>query len=240
MKIKSLLLCFLCLGTLVYGQSAEDIINTYLIKSGGLENWKALKSVKIQATMDMGQMAFSATIYEMPPSSQRSEISVQGQTIVQAFDGKDAWMINPFQTGDTTAQIMPDEMAESMKNNEFESDFINYKEKGHQITRVDNETIDGMEAFQIKLTKSNGEVEYHFFDTEKYQPIMVRTFVEESPGDTIAVERHQRDFRESNGLSFPYMIEVLYKGQTMQKFQFNSIEPNVEIDASIFAFPGEK
>ena len=114
------------------------------------------------------------------PNKNRQDISVQGMQIVQAYDGETAWGINPFQSG-PDPQKLPAEMAEDMEGQDFPNIYMSYKENGHTLELEGTEEVEGTECYKIKATRKNGKVEYHFFDTEYYIPVMVRTTVSSGP-----------------------------------------------------------
>lgn len=237
---KTLLFCFtLSLAMSVQAQTVNEILTKYFENTGGEQNWKSIKSTKMVATMAMQGMEFPGTIYSAPPNKQRVIVNVQGQEIVQAYDGEVAWMINPLM-GTGEAQKVPTEMAEEMAKQEFESPFIGYKEKGHEVVLEGKETVDGTETFKVKITKKNGTEEYYFFDTEYYVPIMVQTAVTSGPMKGQMTSTYMSDYQEVDGLMMPFFIETKVGGQTAQKITIKEIQLNVDLKDELFAFPAKK
>lgn len=234
-KIITILL-ILFSATTLNAQTVDEILTTYFENVGGMDKWKELKSTKITAEMSMGPMEFPGVIYEQAPNLQKVEVNVQGKQIIQAYDGTTAWWINPFQGGEE-AQKMPDEMAEDMVTKTFESDFINYKEKGHTLELEGKEEVEGAETFKVKLTKKDGDVEYHFFDTEYFIPIMTRTKIKAGPQKGQLSETYLSDFQEVDGLMFPFFIENKMAGETIQKITIKEVVLNETKEQSFFDFP---
>lgn len=230
------LLIALCAFVTVQAQTADDILAKYFEITGGLEKWKNLEASKMVGSMTMQGMEFPGTIYAARPNKQRMEFNVQGKNIIQAYDGTDAWWINPF-AGSEDAQKMPAEMSEDMIKATFESEFLNYKEKGHSVELVGKETIEGAETWQIKLTKKNGDVEHHFFDAEHFVVIMIRTMIANGPMKGQHAETFLSDYQEVDGMMFPFFIEVKMGGQTAQKITIKSVELNGKSEDTFFAMP---
>lgn len=231
------LFAFILAGALsVNAQTADEILAKYFENTGGLEKWISLKSSKMAGMMAMQGMEFPGTVYAALPNKQRVEVNVMGKAIVQAYDGETAWWINPFMGGEDP-QKMPDEMAEEMTRQEFQSDFINYKEKGHAVELEGTEEVEGAEAFKIKLTKKNGDVEYHYFDSEYYVPIMMKTTVKSGPAQGQMAETYMSDYQEVDGMMFPFFIESKVNGQSFQKITIDTISVNEEYEDVFFAFP---
>jgi len=226
----------LCAFVAVQAQTADDILAKYFEATGGLKKWAELKSSKMTGVMSMQGMEFPGTIYSAAPNKQKVEVSVQGQNIVQAYDGETAWWINPFANA-LEAQKMPAEMSEEMVKQKFESEFINYKDKGHTVELEGKETIEGTEAWKIKLTKKGGDVEYHFFDTEYNVPIMMRTAISNGPMKGQNADTFMSDYQEVEGMMFPFFIESKVGGESAQKITIKTVELNGKYDDAFFAFP---
>lgn len=222
--------------TFVQAQTVEEVLASYFENIGGMEAWQELKSTKMVGKMNMQGMEFPGTIYAAQPNKQRVEVDVQGQKLVQAYDGETAWWINPFMGGEDP-QKMPEEMAEQMTSQEFESDFINYLEKGHTAELDGTETVEGAEAFKVKLTKKDGDIIYYYFDTEYFVPIMMKQAVKEGPAKGQEAETYFSDYQEVDGMIFPFFMETKVNGQSFQKMTLESIELNVEVSDGLFAFP---
>lgn len=216
----------------------DAILAKYFENTGGLDKWKNLRSMKMEGIMTMGPMEFPGTIYQMAPNKQRIVVSIQGQTLVQAYDGTTAWWINPFMGG-PDPQPMPDEMAQDFTKQTFESEFMDYKTKGHQVEYSGEEEVEGAKCHVLKLTKKNGDVEYHYFDQEFYVPIMVKTTISTGDAKGQFVETYVSDYQEVGGIMFPHFIETKFNGQSQQKITIKSIALNEEMGDDLFTFPAK-
>ena len=217
-------------------QTADEILAKSFEALGGVDKWKTLKTTKMEGNMSMQGFEFPGTIFAATPNRQRVEVSVQGNSIVQAFDGQNAWWINPF-SGSTEAQLMPDEMAASLKDFQFQNELIDYAAKGHAVALEGKETVEGAETFKLKLTKKNGDVEYHFIDSETYAPIMIRTTAKAGPTKGQVAETFMSDYQEVNGMMFPFFMETKAGGQSLQKITIKSIKLDEAYEDSLFLFP---
>jgi len=154
----------------------EILANSFEI-TGGIDNWRALESVKMQglATFNGGAMTADMTMYRKAPQFEKMEMQIQGKTFVQCFDGTSGWMINPFMGSEEPQELSEDELKDA-KDRYFEDEFIDWQDKGHQVELEALEEGDPENTYRLKLTKKSGDVEYHFFDNENFVPIMVRSF----------------------------------------------------------------
>ena len=242
MKLKSILttvflLCFVA----SQAQTADEILAKYFSATGGLDKWKALKSRTMTGKAFFGQ-DFPMTVYEKAPNRQKTVVNVQGtELILNAYDGQDAWQLNPLQGGKDPVKL-DDEAAKEVKDEEFEDDFIDYKKKGHEVTLEGTEEVDGVKCFKIKLVRNKNNpkddiTELHYFDSENFVPIMQASYVRSGPQKGTEVKSYMSDYQEVNGLMFPFSLEQKINGQSLSKITIEKITLNDIKDDAIFAFP---
>ncbi len=236
LKISTLLLTSVLIAGICQAQTADGIINNYLKKIGGADNWRSLQTVTMKANMTLQGMDIAGIIYSKRPNKHKSVFDVMGKKVVNAYDGQDVWMINPFM-GDSTPQIVPEEQAKIMKQNNFDSEFLDYADKGYTVEYVGQDTVDGKPAYEIKLTKKDGDIEYHYFDEQSYLPVMMKGFVSSGPQKGAEADIYFNDFRPVGKLLFPFEMETRTNGSTVQQVNFSDIELNNPMDDSMFAFP---
>lgn len=217
----------------------DEVIAAYLENTGGEDAWLALKTMRSTAKMSMGPMEFSGTVTGAVPNKQRIDIDVQGQQLVQAYDGTTAWQINPF-AGGTEPQPMSAEEAEMFTKQEFQSPFIDLAGKGHSAAVTGTKEVEGVETIEVTLTKKSGDVEKYYFEPEYMVPIMQSQEVTSGPMKGQVAETYLSDYQEVGGLMMPHFVETKMGGQTLQKITLSEIETNPEIDPAVFAMPAGK
>src|ERR1700676_144050 len=125
--------------------SVDQIIQKHIAALGGAENLSAIQNVTMtgQASLMDGQLQAPVTIRAKRPLFMRLEMSIQGQTFVQAFDGKTAWTVNPFM-GSPDPQKSSDEDTKAARD---DADFIDgslgdFKAKGNAVELAGKEDLD--------------------------------------------------------------------------------------------------
>ncbi len=99
MKKLLTLALMLVFATSLFAQEAptvEEIAKTYIENMGGVDAMKAVKTTTVKGKANMQGMEFPITITASEGDMQHVEINVQGQKIIQAYDGETAWQIMPF------------------------------------------------------------------------------------------------------------------------------------------------
>lgn len=246
---KTLISAALLTGSLVaQAVSVDEIINTYHENIGGLDSLRKVKSIKIVAEASQGQIKFPLEIVQKSSGKQYTKITVQGKELMQGvFDGETLWNTN-FMT--MKAEKAQAEQTENMKleMNDFLDPLIDYKKKGYTVELMGKETVDGGEAYKVKLVKEPIKVEgkevpnvsYFYFDSEAMIIVMLESEVTSGPGKGMIQQIKMSDYQEVDGLYFPFSMTQGVKGQGGSPMTIKSIELNPKVDDSVFAFPAAK
>ncbi len=243
-KFKFILAFFILFYTVsfAYSQSVDDVIDKYIAAVGGLEKINSIKTVKITAKASGMGMDIPVIMTIMKPDRIRIDISLQGQTMIQACDGTIGWGTNPFQ-GTKDAEKMNEEQTKDMKEQaQFEGQLVNYKEKGSTAELLGKEDLEGTEAYKIKLTKKDSSVSTFYLDANSYLIIkeLSKRKVKEKEINTSTTFG---DYKSEDGYTMPHSLEVKSEDNAMggsQKITVEKVEFNVTVDESIFKMPESK
>jgi outer membrane lipoprotein-sorting protein len=224
--------------------TVDEILKNYFDNTGGLALWQKIETMKMSGNVPTPQGDFSFVVMSKSPNKTRIEVDIQGtQMIPQCYNGEMAWTLNPFAGGKTAAKMTDEETKELAEEAIFESEYIDYKKKGHEITLEGKEVIDGVDCYKLKVHKNVGNdmeesVEYHFFDTENFVPIMIRTTIKVGPGKGGPAEEYLSDYQETEyGIIMPYYFETKMEGQVVNQIVVEKVDINVDIEDSIFEMP---
>lgn len=249
MKIKQLLIPVFALLVAFssQAQTADEIIAKYFENTGGYANWAKVDGMKMTGKGLQGGMEFPMLNISMKDGRQLSSFTIQGKEIKQnVYDGTTLWSTN---FGTMKAEKSDAESTENHKANlggEFPVPFYEYKKLGYKVELLGKETVDGTEAYKIKLTKnpikvdgkSTESIELYYFDLDNGVPIMMETEMTSGPAKGMTIQVRMSDYQEVNGLIYPFTISQAVKGQgVMFTMKLTSVEVNPKIDASVFAIP---
>lgn len=232
------LLALVVLVPALWAQTVDEIIAKNVQARGGMDKLKSVQTVKMTATMAMGPgMEAPGVLIQKRGNLARLEFTVQGLTAVQAYDGKNAWQIMPFMGKKDPEFMSADEAKEVEEMADIDGPMVDYKSKGNQVELLGKEKIEGTDAYKIKVTLKNGDVETKYVDADSFLEIkeeakrMMR-------GSEVNEESSIGDYKEVNGIIFPFAVESGIKGSDQkQKLTFTKIELNVAEDDSIFKMP---
>jgi outer membrane lipoprotein-sorting protein len=239
-NIKPLLILFILLGSLnASAQTVDDIIYKHIRAMGGAEKIAQLKGVKISATMKVMNMEMPVTTTIVQDKAFRTETKAQGMTIIQAVNGNTGWMINPM-GGQTKATVMPEEAVKSLNSQKDITGLYNYKEKGYKLTLDGEEDLDGAKVYKVTATLNSGVKQVNYISKDTFYILKIEASMPVE-GQLIKTESTQSDFRQVDGIVFPFVLEVTttaMPGMTMVN-RIASLEVNPKIDESLFEMPKE-
>lgn len=225
--------------------TVDEIINGYYENTGGLDAWKSIKGMKMQAKVNQGGMEIPLEIVQMADGRQYTKVTFQGMTIMQGvYDGEVLWSTN-FQSMKAEKSDTETTQNKELDNNDFPDSFIDYKEKGYTAELMGTETVDGAETYKIKLTKEprmlDGEevedVSFYYYETESFVLLAVEKEIKSGPQAGAIGRSTMSDYQEVDGLYFPFSLTQGLKDGPSQPLIIESIELNPEIDDALFAFP---
>lgn len=230
-------LAVLMFSVALSAQTVDDIIAKNFAAHGGLDKLKSLQSLRVTGGVEMGPMQAGFTQVFKRPLKTRADISVQGMSMVQAYDGQTGWQIVPF-TGKKDPELMTaDELKQIQEEADFDGPLMDYKKKGNTVELIGKEKVEGTDAYHLKVTLKNGDVRNFYMDADSFLTIkeVSKTIMR---GTEVELETSLGDYKQVEGLMFPFSIEQrAVGGQGSQKITFTKVEVNVPVDDSIFKMP---
>ena len=208
----------------------DDIVARSIEARGGMEKIKGLESVRMSGTALLNdQLPAAVRIVSKRPNLTRLEMDVNGMTLVQAFDGKSAWALNPFVPGQGPQAAPESQSRELREHTDMDGLLVDYKAKGRTVELDGTEDVAGSPAWKLKVTVKDGGADYVYLDTKSF--LMVK-----STSTHIGVTVLLSDYRTVDGLVLPFHIEQS-AGPGSVKMTLVKIETNVPVDDAQFRMP---
>jgi outer membrane lipoprotein-sorting protein len=219
-------------------QTADEIVANNLAARGGLAKIKAIQTIKETGQLAAQAMQASLTITAKRPNMMRQDVSIMGMSMVRSFDGTTAWMM---QSGGQTGTpppapvVVPEPDASQIRDQaNFDGPLVDYKAQGTTVDLVGTETLNGRKVYHLKLTTKDQHVIHCYIDTETNLEARI---VNEVQGGSI--EQQLSDYREVDGLKFPFLVRTMQGGNVIAELQITKVELNQAVDDSIFKMPGK-
>lgn len=238
-KLMLLWPCLMLTGSLLHGQSLDEVLQQYF-NTIGQDKLITVQTMTMKGkTVVMGMENPFMKITKRP-GKLRMEADFQGQKMIQAFDGEKGWVIAPW-TGTSDPQELPAEQVKLLKwQAEMDGFLYNYKEKGLTTELIGKEEMEGTEVFKIKQTNQDGDVFIYYIDAGNYM-ILKTEFNTKILGNEIKLEGYKSNFKEVEGIVFPFNIENRTQGlMANQVVVVDTIILNQEVSDSVFIMPARK
>jgi outer membrane lipoprotein-sorting protein len=223
-------------------QTADEIIAKHINAIGGMAKLTAVKSMRMTGKMTVGPGIEAPAIIEFKrPKNVRMEITLQGMTAVQAYDGANAWQIMPFQGNKNPEAMGEDERKDMEEESDFvEGPLVNYKEKGHKVELLGKDKVEGSDAYKLKLTLKNGNIQTIYLDADTF--LVVKTEGKRLVrGTEVETESFSGDYKEVEGLVIPFSLESGQKGSPQrQRITIEKVEINPTVEDARFKMPEVK
>jgi hypothetical protein len=218
-------------------QTVDEIIAKNIQARGGLENLRAVKTVRMTAKINQG--GFRATVVQesQRPNKVREEFIIQGMAEVEAYDGKAAWQVSPFEGRKDPSLLSADDTKHLVEDADIDGQLVDYKNKDHRAELVGHDAVEGTDCYKVKLTQANGDVRYYYIDTDSFLELKVET--ERNIRGTVQYgETLLGDYEKVNGVYYPFSVDSGQKGsQFHTRVTVEKVEVNVPLDGSRFAMP---
>jgi hypothetical protein len=240
-RIAAALMIMAAPGAFAY--TAAELAAKNVAAKGGIEKLNAIQSLRLSGKLLVNggtlEVGYSSLVER--PSAIRYEVQLQGLTRVQAYDGSQAWQVNPFQGRKDPEKLSADD-AKALGEDaaDFIGPLVDYQAKGYRLDYLGTEDIDGTEAHKLRVTRANGDVTYVYLDPDYFLEIRTvnRRIEHGVPNETIT---DYGDYEQVNGVYVPFAMESYQKGSNdRQKVQIAKAEANVASDKSLFKFPAAR
>lgn len=211
--------------------TAEQLVEKNLEARGGADKLRAISSMRTVGIVRMGGGTEARTAaYVAAPDKIRLEMSLQGMTEINAWDGKEAWSVQPFGGRRDPQKISDDDAKGLILAADIAGPLLDWKAKGSRIEYLGTEDIDGTDAHKLRVTFRNGDSRVVFLDPDHFLEIRIEDHIfirgQEQVGSIDIGEYAMVD-----GVYFPF---------EQGREQLESIEVNVPLDAAMFGFPTAK
>lgn len=216
-------------------QNLDEVLQKHF-KAINQEKLSSISSLQVKGKLSqMGQqMPFKMT--QLRPLKFRLDITFQGLTLSQAYDGTKGWSVNPFM-GEDEAKEIP---SSGLKNIKVQADMdgalFNWKDKGYTAALLPNEKVEGIESQVILLKDADGD-EFKIFIDAETSLIIKQTYKIDTQEGPMTLEIYPSDYRDVEGMKVAFSIDTKADGQSVYSMKYDSVELNPKVDDSYFTMP---
>jgi hypothetical protein len=219
--------------------TAEELVARNIEAKGGAAALAAVENVRRsgQFIVNGGQLSLDIVETRRRPDSIRDELTLQGLTQVESYDGKDGWKIDPFQGRKDPERTSPDDLKGLIEDAQIGGQLEDYQARGATLEYAGTEDIDGTAAHKLKLTQKNGDLQYVYLDPDFFLEIRIES-QRSIRGVKETVITDLGEYEKVSGVYWATSITSRLKGdRDPAKILFDSVEVNIPLDAAYFSFP---
>jgi hypothetical protein len=219
--------------------TVDELVAKNVAAKGGADALRALQSVRFTGKLlvNGGQIQLGYVETKKRPGEVRGEVTMQGMTAIDAYDGKEGWKVSPFQGRKDPERMSADDTKSLMEDAEIDGPLVDWKLKGSTVEYLGTEDVDGTQAHKLKVVRKNGDVTFVYLDPDAFLEIRKITQRVEQ-GAQVEVETDVGDYEKIAGVFLPFSIESGRKGDPdKQKIIIDKAEGNIPVDDAVFRFP---
>lgn len=222
--------------------TAEQLVAKNLAARGGQAALDAIKSVQFEGrALEPGDFELKFKQVQKRQTqgdAVRMDLTVQGLTLVQAYDGSNGWKINPF-AGRRDAERMAADEARSMGDQALLSGVLlgAAAAKG-RVSYAGTEDFDGTQAYKLKVVQADGDEYVYLLDPDTF--LEIKTVESRRIRGALQVTDYELgDYEKVAGVYYPMSIDSWTDGQPnqRQRIVIETATANVDAPASLFAQP---
>ncbi len=221
--------------TLAQAQTVDEILGKHF-KAVGQEKLMDAKSFSIKGKVSQMGMEMPMEMKVNKSGEFLVTIEMQGQKMIQAFDGEKGWMIAPWMSADPM-DLTGDQLEQAKGQANLEGELYDYQKKGSTAEFKGKVNLDGKDSYRIRLTTSDGNEKDYFIDANSYYITKVKTTIS-AQGQTVDIEQIMSDNKTIDGVTMPMKIESKSPmGSTV--IITDEIKFNENFDPSLFKQPSK-
>ena len=210
-------------------QTVDEVLDKNIAAMGGREKLGSLKTVKMEGNMSVQGFDLAITSTKSHMIGVRLDFDVNGTSNYQIVNATKGSVFMPVQGMDAPQDMEPDQYKSTVTQMDLQGTFCNYKEKGTTIELQGKETVDGSEAYKLKVTLKNGIVATYYIDT-KTNRVIKTTATMNVGGQDMEVTTSYSDYKQNaDGFWFAYTV-VTQRGT----ITYDKITTNMPVDESIY------
>jgi hypothetical protein len=223
-----------------FGVTVDELLAKHAEARGGLEKIKAIQSLQLTGKLKLSgdfTAEFSILRRIKRPGQARMDATLQGLTSVRAWDGHEGWAISPLFGRKDPERTSLDESKDMMDLADLDGPLVDSATKGERIDYLGTEDIEGTVAHKLRVTFSDGDVQYVYLDPDYY--LVIRVLYRRSVrGAQAETETDFGNYEKVNGVYFPFSIDSGPKGGAKnRRITIDKAEANLPLTDELFRFP---
>ncbi|GAB3202929.1 putative Zn-dependent peptidase [Pontibacter aydingkolensis] len=212
------------------GLTAETVLDNYIKAIGGKANIEKLKDVTVTSNASIQGMQLTIVQQQKGSDKFATQVSMNNSPIQRVIiNGDKGKMEAPMQG---INQEIPKEQLATQKLEANLFPVLQYGKLGITTKLTGMEKVDGKDAYAVEVKQPNGQKAIHYFAKDSgFRLKEVNNL--QSPQGVVTQTKTYSDYKEVNGVKFPYVVETTVGPQVI-KAEVQNIEVNKGLSDDTF------
>jgi len=216
--------------------TAEEIVARYLDARGGEEAWRKVESLQMTGVFSAVSKRSNFTLIRQRGDLYRLDYLMQDVPAIRARDAAGPWMLNAWLSPEVGRVEEDPYKTQLERESLFPLLLLDYEKKGIKVESLGPGDVEGMPTMGLKITLPDGKEETWHLDAETFLAVATDSQIYDYTQleDPMQQRVFYDDFREVEGLKFPFQIEWEFWAR-LETMTVAEIIINPEIDPARFS-----
>ena len=213
--------------------TADEVVAKSLDAIGGKDAIGQVKSITMVTDVQVMGNDAPGTVTIVDGVGYKSETDFNGSKIVQCYNDKGGWQVNPMAGAADPAAMSDDEYKAGKDGMYVGGGLYDYAAKGSKLELVSGDAG----TYKIKLTTKDNSATTYVIDAKTY---LVKSMIRKGQmqGQDVDITTSYSDYRKTDvGYVMPYQMDLDFGGQFQLSIAIKKAELNKTIDPAIFQMP---
>lgn len=212
------------------GVTAVSVISDYLEAAGGKKKLEKIKSYEQDFTASMGGMQFNGEVKVESPGRLSNVLTMGGNVVQKQVLNRDKGKVSSMQG---SKELTSEEVVEMAEDAVIIPELLYLTNDNYKVELKGMDTKAGVVTYVLEVIKPSGKKQTNYYSKE--DGLLIATVsTTESPQGSLTEETIYTDYKEVNGIMFPFNMQVAAGPQNIEMV-VDSIVINSEIDESTFS-----
>jgi outer membrane lipoprotein-sorting protein len=218
--------------------TVDELLAKNLESRGGAEKLRAIDTRTVSGTVSAQGMQLTMKVYSKRPNLMLQEMQMGDRRMVTAFDGQQAWGINPMMGGDTP-QALTGLQADLLRDQAaFDGPLALARQRGDTMEVAGKEDIEGTSSWKLVITHEGRQTSVYLDEKTGLERKVSSTITDN--GTQLLIESIISDYQPVEGIQVPRQVRTLVGGQPQATVAIESVEFNTPIDEAKFKMPAKQ
>lgn len=209
--------------------TVDQVLDKYIQAIGGKEKLMGVKDLTMNMEAEAMGSKIEMNLIQKEPGKVYQAFVVMGQKQETIFDGTKG-KIN----AGGQVQALPEDQIADTKEQAVLFTEMRFKELGYEAKLVGTEQLNGQNVYVVESTSPTGKKQNLFFDAKTFLKVKESSSVTGPTGQVQTVSSELSDYREVDGIKFPYSRTLVGAAPIPLELKISVIKVNSGVSDDVF------